>query len=117
RDLHPRDGGDRGFSGDRWRQLSAALVAGFVAFPILLLAGLLTSHLPGAWLLDGLELRLVNPTRGEVVRPAEWFELTLGPVGAVAILAGFVTLLHTSVFSYESALLLLGLWAVRICPA
>jgi len=99
------------------RQLAAALVAGLVAFPILLLAGLLTSLLPGAWLLDGLELRLVNPTRGEVVRPAEWFERTLGPVGAVAILAGFVTLLHTSGYSYESALFLLGLWAVRLFPA
>lgn len=99
------------------RQLAAALVAGLVAFPILLLAGLLTSLLPGAWLLDALELRLVNPTRGEVVRPAEWFERTLGPVGGVAILAGFVTLLHTSGFSYESALFLLGLWAVRLFPA
>jgi hypothetical protein len=99
------------------RQLSSALVAGLVAFPILLLAGLLTSLLPGAWLLDGLELRLVNPARGEVVRPAEWFERTLGPVGAVAILAGFVTLLHTSGYSYESALFLLGLWAVRLFPA
>ena len=99
------------------RQLTAALVAGLVAFPILLVAGLLTSLLPGAWLLDGLELRLVNPARGEVVRPAEWFERTLGPVGAVAILAGFVTLLHTSGYSYESALFLLGLWAVRLFPA
>src|SRR5207249_4516053 len=87
---------------------SWAAVVGFVAFPILLLAGLLTSLLPGAWLLDGLELRLVNPARGEVVRPAEWFERTLGPVGAVAILAGFVTLLHTSGFSYELALYDLG---------
>ena len=99
------------------RQLTAALVAGLVAFPILLLAGLLTSLLPGAWLLDGLELRLVNPARGEVVRPAEWFERTLGPVGAMAILAGFVTLLHTSGYSYELALFLLGLWAVRLFPA
>jgi hypothetical protein len=93
------------------------LVVGFVAFPILLLAGLLTSLLPGAWLLDGLELRLIQSARGEVVRPAEWFERTLGPVGAVAILAGFVTLLHTSGYSYESALFLLGLWAVRLFPA
>jgi hypothetical protein len=93
------------------------LVVGFVAFPVLLFAGILTSLLPGAWLLDGLELRLVNPARGEVVRPAEWFERTLGPVGAVAILAGFVTLLHTSGYSYESALFLLGLWAVRLFPA
>lgn len=99
------------------RQLNAALVAGLVAFPILLLAGVLTSLLPGAWLLDALELRLVNPMRGEVVRPAEWFERTLGPVGALAILAGLVTLLHASGFSYESALFLLGLWAVRIFPA
>ena len=93
------------------------LVVGLVAFPILLLAGLLTSLLPGAWLLDALDLRLVNPRRGEVIRPAEWFERTLGPVGAVAILAGFVTLLHTSGYSYESALFLLGLWAVRLFPA
>src|SRR2546422_579195 len=89
----------------------------FVAFPILLLAGLLTSLLPGAWLLDALDLRLVNATRGEVIRPAEWFERTLGPVGAVAILVGFVTLLHASGYSYESALFLLGLWAVRLFPA
>src|SRR5207249_6944881 len=34
-----------------------------------------------------------------------------------AILAGFVTLLDTSGFSYESALFLLGLWAVRLFPA
>jgi len=81
------------------------------------LAGLLTSLLPGAWLLDALDLRLVHPARGEVIRPAEWFERTLGPVGAVAILVGFVTLLHTSGFSYESALFLLGLWAVRLFPA
>src|SRR5206468_10954133 len=79
------------------------LVVGFVAFPILLLAGLLTSLRPGAWLLDALDLRLVHPACGEVIRPAEWFERTLGPVGALAILAGFVTLLHTSGFSYESA--------------
>src|SRR5437763_16628650 len=93
------------------------LVVGFVAFPILLLAGLLTSLLPGAWLLDGLELRLVNQARGEVVRPAEWFERTLGPVGGVAILAGFVTLLHTSGFSYELALYDVGHCAVLLFRA
>ena len=92
------------------------LQVGLVAFPILLLAGLLTSLIPGAWLLDALELRCITPTRGEVVRPAEWFERTLGPVGAIALLAGFVTLLHTSGYSYGSALFLLGLWAVRIFP-
>src|SRR5437879_5422188 len=82
----------------------------FLAIALVPIAlSLVTSLLPGAWLLDALELRLIKPARGEVVRPAEWFERTLGPVGAVAILAGFVTLLHTSVFSYESALLLLGI--------
>src|SRR5256712_2185548 len=70
------------------RQLTAALVAGLVAFPILLLAGLLTSLLPGAWLLDGLELRLVNPARGEGVRPPGWVERALRPGGAMAVLAG-----------------------------
>src|SRR2546430_561694 len=90
------------------------LVVGFVAFPILLLAGLLTSLLPGAWLLDALDLRLVNATRGDVIRPAEWFERTLGPVGAVAILVGFVTLLHTSGYSYESALFS---WASGPCAS
>jgi len=92
------------------------LQVGLVAFPILLLAGLLTSLIPGVWLLDALELRCITPTRGEVVRPAEWFERTLGPVGAVALLAGFVTLLHTSGYEYGQALFLLGLWAVRIFP-
>ena len=55
--------------------------------------------------------------KDEVVRPAEWFERTVGPVGAVALLAGFVTLLNASVGSYERALLDLGLWAVRLFPA
>src|SRR5205809_360657 len=54
---------------------------------------------------------------GEVVRPAEWFERTVGPVGAVALLAGFVTLLNAYVGSYERALVDLGLWAVRLFPA
>src|SRR3989441_5332246 len=63
------------------RQLTAALVAGFVAFPILVVAGLGTSLLPGAWLLDALELRLIHPARGAILRPAEWFERPLGPVG------------------------------------
>src|SRR3989442_558222 len=71
---------------------------------------------PCAWRLVALELRCITPTRGEVVRPAEWFERTLGPVGAVALLAGFVTLLHTSGYEYGQALFLLGLWAVRIFP-
>jgi len=90
---------------------------GLVAFPILLvLAGLLTSLAPAAWLLDALEVRVVSPTRGEIVRAAELYERILGPVGAVALLASFVTLLHTSGFSYEGGLFLVGLWAVRLFP-
>jgi hypothetical protein len=91
-------------------------LAGFVL--VLLLAGLLTSLLPGAWLLAALELRFINPSRGEVVRPAEIFERTVGPAGAVFLLASYVTLLHTSEsLSYEAALFDLGLWTVRLFPA
>ena len=88
-----------------------------VAFPLLLvLAGLVTSLVPGAWLLDALEIRVVNPSRSEVVRAAELFEHILGPIGAVALLASFVTLLHTSGYSYEQGIFLLGIWAVRLFP-
>jgi hypothetical protein len=91
-------------------------LAGFVL--VLLLAGLLTSLLPGAWLLAALELRFINPSRAEVVRPAEIFERTVGPAGAVFLLASYVTLLHTSEsLSYEAALYDLGLWTVRLFPA
>lgn len=90
---------------------------GLLAFPLLLLlAGLLTSLVPGAWLLDALEVRLVATERGEVVRAAELFERILGPIGAVALLASFVTILHTSGYSYESGVFLLAIWAVRLFP-
>jgi hypothetical protein len=88
-----------------------------VAFPILLLlAGLLTSLIPGAWLLDALEIRRVSPSRVEIVRAAELYERILGPVGAVALLGSFVTLLHTTGYSYQGGLFLLGVWAVRLFP-
>src|SRR5207245_10175120 len=45
------------------------LVVGFVAFPILLLAGLLTSLLPGSSLLHTPVLRLVHATSHQVSRP------------------------------------------------
>ncbi len=94
-----------------------ALRFSLLAFPLLLvLAGMLTSLAPGAWLLDALEVRLIAPERGEVVRAAELFERILGPVGAVALLGSFVTLLHTAGYSYEAGLFLLGLWAVRLFP-
>ncbi|TLZ55125.1 MAG: hypothetical protein E6K15_08470 [Methanobacteriota archaeon] len=90
---------------------------GLIAFPILLLlAGLLTSLVPGAWLLDALEVRVVNPPRGEVVRAADLFERILGPIGAAALLASFVTVLHTSGYSYEGGIFLLTIWAVRLFP-
>src|SRR5205809_7536310 len=88
-----------------------------LAFPLLLLlAGILTSLVPGVWLLDALEVRPVSPLRGEVVRAAELFERILGPIGAAALLASFVTLLHTSGYSYEAGLFLLTIWAVRLFP-
>src|SRR5437879_4607553 len=60
---------------------------GLIAFPILLLlAGLLTSLVPGASLLDALDVRVVNPPRDEVVRAAEFFERILGPLVAAPLL-------------------------------
>src|SRR5207244_8821670 len=80
------------------------------------LACLLTAPVPGAWLLDALEVRVVNPSRGEVVRVAELFERILGPIGAAALLASFVTLLHTSGFSYEAGIFFWTIWAVGLFP-
>jgi hypothetical protein len=91
-------------------------IAGFLL--VLVLAGLLTSLLPGAWLLDALELRVIAPSKVEVKRPSEVFERTIGPAGAVFLLASYVTLLHSSANTpYERALFDLGLWAVRLFPA
>ncbi len=92
------------------------LQRGLIGFPLLLLAGALVSLAPGAWLLDALEVRLVVPKRGEIVRAAEMFERIIGPVGAVALLGSFVILVHTSGDSYEAGLILLGLWALRLFP-
>jgi hypothetical protein len=85
-----------------------SLWSGLLAFPILLLVtGLITSLIPGAWLLHALEIRQVTPSRGEIVRAAELYERILGPVGAVALLGSFVTLLRTTGDSYEGSLFLL----------
>ena len=86
------------------------------AIPFLLLAGLVTSLMPGAWLVDALDVRLVNPSKGELVREAALFEGLLGPVGALALLVSFVTLAHTVGDSYQEGLVLLGLWAARMFP-
>lgn len=84
--------------------------------PLLLLAGVVTSLFPGAWLLDALDLRLVNPAKGEVVREGALFEGLLGPVGALALLVSFVTLTHSVGDSYEEGLVLLALWGARMFP-
>lgn len=86
------------------------------AIPFLSLAGLVTSLLPGAWLVDALDLRLVNPAKGEVVREAALLEGIMGPVGALALLVSFVTLAHSVGDSYEQGIVLLGIWAVRMFP-
>lgn len=101
--------------------LSAADTSTFTrnlfSIPFLLLAGIVTSLLPGPWLVDALDLRLVNPSKGELVREASVFEGLLGPLGALALLVSFVTLAHTVGDSYTQGLVLLGLWAARMFPA
>ncbi len=87
------------------------------AVPLLLLAGVLTSLLPGPWLASALDLRLVNPARGEVVREAALFEGILGPLAALALLVSFVTTAHAEGDSYTQGLVILGLWATRMFPA
>lgn len=87
------------------------------SIPFLLLAGIVTCLLPGPWLVDALDLRLVNPAKGELVREASVFEGLLGPLGALALLVSFVTLAHTVGDSYTQGLVLLGLWAARMFPA
>lgn len=84
--------------------------------PLLLLAGVVTSLIPGAWLLDAMDLRLVNPAKGEVVREAALFEGLLGPLSALALLVSFVTLTHSVGDSYEEGVVLLALWAARMFP-
>lgn len=100
--------------------ISGADVGGFTralfSIPLLFLAGLVTSLLPGAWLVDALGLRLVNPSKGELVREASLFEGILGPLGALALLVSFVTLAHSVGDSYEAGVVLLALWAARMFP-
>ncbi len=86
------------------------------SIPLLFLAGVVTSLLPGGWLVDALDLRLVTPSRGEVVREAALFEGILGPIGALALLVSFVTLAHSVGDSYEAGVVLLSLWAARMFP-
>lgn len=94
-----------------------AFTRGLFSIPFLFLAGILTSLIPGPWLIDALDLRLVSPSKGEVVREAALFEGLLGPLGALALLVSFVTLAHSVGDSYEQGTVLMGIWAVRMFPA
>ena len=94
----------------------SAFTRGLFSIPFLLVAGVVTSLLPGGWLVDALDLRLVNPSRGEVVREAALFEGLLGPIGALALLVSFVTLAHSVGDSYEAGVVLLAPWAARMFP-
>ncbi len=95
----------------------SSFTRGLFAFPFLLLAGIVTSLLPGPWLVDALDLRLVKPEKGELVREASVFEGLLGPLGALALLVSFITLANMVGDSYEQGLVLLGVWAARMFPA
>jgi hypothetical protein len=93
------------------------LAEGVVLIPSLfLLAGLLTAFVPGHWLIDALDIRLIEPKKGQATRVAELFERFFGPVGAIALLAAFVTMLHSVNYSYEQGLMSLADWAVRLFP-
>lgn len=87
------------------------------AVPLLLLAGVVTSLLPGPWLVEAMDLRLVNPAKGEIVREAIVFEGLLGPLAALALLVSFVTTAHAVGDSYTQGVIILGLWATRMFPA
>ena len=90
---------------------------GLVAIPtLLLLAGLVTALLPGGWLLDALEVRLVSSSKGQVLRAAELYDRFLGPIGAIALLASFITVLHSVNESYEQALVSLLEWGLLLFP-
>jgi hypothetical protein len=88
----------------------------FVAPTCLLLAGVITALIPGAWLVNEIGLRLLNPSKGEVVRASALFDSFLGPISAVALLVSFVTTLQSAHFSYEEGAFALGVWAVRLFP-
>lgn len=96
---------------------ASTFARGLFSIPFLLLAGVLTSLLPGPWLVDALDLRLVNPGKGELVREASVFDGILGPIGALALLISFITLAHTVGDDYQQGLVLLGVWAARMFPA
>jgi flagellar biosynthesis protein FliQ len=93
------------------------LARGFVVLPILLvLAGIPTALIPGPWLSDALDIRLVTPARGEVVRAAELFQWILGPLSAAALLVSLITALYVANHSCEQGLMSLDDLSIRLFP-
>jgi hypothetical protein len=90
---------------------------GILSFVLLfLLAGLVTALPPGAWLLAALDVRHVDPARGTSSRAADLYERALGPIGAVATLGTFITLMAAVGLPYDAALFLLAVWMARLLP-
>jgi hypothetical protein len=87
-----------------------------VAPTLLLLAAAITAVIPGAWLVNELGLRLLNPAKAEVLPASALFDSFLGPLSALALLVSFVTTLQSAHFSYEEGAFALGVWAVRLFP-
>jgi hypothetical protein len=99
------------------RTTGAANTRGFYIAPVfLLLAGLLTALIPGAWIINELGLRLANPKTGEITRASAVFDGILGPLGTIALLVSFITTLESANYSYEAAAFALAVWAVRLFP-
>lgn len=90
---------------------------GFYIAPILLLlAGIITALIPGAWLINELGLRLLIPKTGESIRASALFDGFLGPLSTVALLVSFITTLEGANYSYEAAVFALAVWAIRLFP-
>jgi hypothetical protein len=97
-------------------ELSTRTRGFYVAPVLLLLAGIITALIPGAWIISELGLRLLIPKTGEVLRASALFDGFLGPLSAVALLVSFITTLAGANYSYETAAFALAVWAVRLFP-
>jgi hypothetical protein len=90
---------------------------GFYISPVLLLvAGIVTALIPGAWIINKLGLRLLNPKTGEIIRAGAVYDGYLGPLSTLALLVSFITTLESANYSYEAAAFALGVWALRLFP-
>lgn len=96
---------------------SKATSRGFYVAPFLLvLAALITALIPGAWIINELGLRLLNPKTGEIIRANAVFDGLLGPLGTLALLVSFITTLQGANYSYETAAFTLAAWSLRLYP-